>query len=238
VRGANRADPDPCRHAGGRRRKQTQIDRRIFWPCKFRARRRQHRPYAQSWRPARPSSRTAVSGCATARHHPKAPNTSQSACPPFPWPASTATLEGSRTRRGGRAARPKFIAYNPYRCAGRVGPHHSPGRHELQRACAAKPRRPLYREFDGVPHRQFLVGGEQNSSTAKVQRLANTAGFRSLRQHDRILDILLDGKPAGSSPIWHASEFRTCFTSAYVHPAPIIQDDCSAHNSSKGTKQT
>src|ERR1039457_7384659 len=190
------------------------------------------------WLPARLSSHTAASGCAIARHHPRAPNTSPSACPPFPWPVSTATPEASRTpcrRRG--AARPKFVAHNPYRRAGRVRSHHPPRRHELQRACAAQPRRPIHREFHGAPHRQLLPGGEQNSSAAKVQRLPYAAGFRSLRQHYRILDILLDGEPVGSSPVGHASEFCTSFISAYFHPAPIIQDNSAAHNSSKGTKQ-
>ena len=195
-------------------------------------------PAPSMWLPAKPSSRTEVSGCATARHHPKAPNTSPFACRPSPWPVSTATSEASRARRRRRGAtRPKFVAHNPHRGAGRIRSHHAPRRHELQRACAAQPRRPIHREFHGAPHRQFLVGGEQNSSAAKVQSLPNAVGFRRFRKRHGILDILLDREPAGSSPLGRASEICTCFISAYFHPVSIIQDAAAAHNSSKGTKQ-
>jgi len=185
---------------------------------------------AWMWLPARASWRTVASGCATARHRPKAPNTSPSACRPFPWPASIGMPEASRTRRRGRdGARPEFVAHDPHRRAIDVRSHHPPRRDELERAFSAQARRPIHGEFHSAPHRQLPVVENRIPLLPKFSVLPMPLVFAVF---DSITEYLTSSEGETG---WFLSD-RSCLRNSHLLHECLVPS-CSHHPGLRGGPQ-
>ena len=142
----------------------------------------------------------------------KAPNTSPSASRLSRWiPFTGIRIQAPGGSESLGAAGFEFISFNTNRGFVRFGADHAPRGHELQRANAIQPGRPIHADLHHASQGQFFLGGEQNSAATHVQCCPGTAYSGVPGLNHAIPHILLNRKPVCAPTFREPSDVRTMY---------------------------